>query len=160
VPELLAYVEDQDLWNWKLPGSAEVNAAIASHERSFAAWDAMAAAPISQLIAEGAPIVRANRTEVERSLDSAHPVTLGELRLEAVNARFERAQIGHELASRARYGSACGAVYRVAGTRVDISVYSVGEFDVATLAGRFGGGGHRNAAGFSVTLKEWLERFV
>ena len=28
-PSLLRYVEDQDLWNWKLPRSQEVNAAIA-----------------------------------------------------------------------------------------------------------------------------------
>jgi len=31
VPDLLRYVEDQDLWNWKLPHSDAVNAAIATY---------------------------------------------------------------------------------------------------------------------------------
>ena len=34
-PDLLLYVEDQDLWNWKLPRSEEVNAAIGSYPREF-----------------------------------------------------------------------------------------------------------------------------
>ena len=91
---------------------------------------------------------------------SAQPIALGRLRVEAVNARAQRAELGHELASRARYGVPCGAVFRLEGRRVDVSLYSVGEFDVAALAASFGGGGHRNAAGFSVDLADWLARFV
>jgi len=160
VPELLRYVEDQDLWRWKLPHSREVNAAITASPRSFDAWEALAAAPLEALVAEGGPIVRIWHREVRRALYHAHPISIGELRVEAVNARVQRSQIGHELASRAALGVPCGAVYRVHGRRVDVSVYSVGDFDVASLAGRFGGGGHRNAAGFSVPLEEWLDRFV
>ncbi len=40
-PELLGYVQDQDLWHWALPDSSEVNAAIASHPRSFESWTQM-----------------------------------------------------------------------------------------------------------------------
>jgi nanoRNase/pAp phosphatase (c-di-AMP/oligoRNAs hydrolase) len=43
---------------------------------------------------------------------------------------------------------------------VDVSLYSVGDFDVARIAEGLGGGGHRNAAGFSVGLAEWLERYL
>jgi uncharacterized protein len=160
VPDLLRYVEDQDLWHWKLPQTREVNAAIASSARSFAGWDTLASASVEELAAEGAPIARASRTEVVRALRYAHSVTLHGQRVEAVNAREHRALIGHELAARAAFGAPCGVVYRVQGRRVDVSVYSVGAFDVAALAARFGGGGHRNAAGFSVSLGEWLREFV
>ena len=159
-PDLLAYVEDQDLWNWKLPQSREVNAAIASHAHEFDVWDQLAASPWEDLAAEGTPVVRAQRTEIERALRSAHGVWLGEHRLEAVNAVFLRAWIGHELAARAAHGSPCGLVYRVTGDRVDVSIYSIGSFDVATLAARQGGGGHTNAAGFSVPLERWLHEFL
>jgi hypothetical protein len=159
-PELLLYVEDQDLWRWKLPRSEEVNAAIGSYPRRFDVWDALAARPAPALAAEGEPIVRANRVEVERALTNTHPIAIGELRIEAVNARTRRSAIGHELATRAAYGVPCGAVYRLSGDRVDVSLYSIGEVDVAEIAGRFGGGGHRNAAGFSVKLRDWLARFV
>ena len=160
LPALLAYVEDQDLWNWKLPRSPEVNAAIASFPREFGAWSALAGTPVDALAEQGAPILRALRIETERVLAKTHPLAIGGLRLEGVNARSQRAEIGHELATRARYGAACGAVYRVEGRRVDVSLYSIGELDVAAIASSLGGGGHRNAAGFSVDLADWLERFV
>jgi hypothetical protein len=160
LPRLLAYVQDQDLWHWRLPDSDAVNAAIGIYPRRFEVWDRLAAEPIEKLVAEGRPIVRAQRSEVDRALQNAHTVNVGELRVEAVNALFQRSSIGHELAKRKAFGLPWGLVYRLTERRVDCSVYSIGDFDVATLAASFGGGGHRNAAGFSVNLEEWLTRFV
>lgn len=160
VPPLLQYVEDQDLWNWKLPHTREVNAAISATPRTFLDWDRLAAASVDDLATEGAPIVRSWQIEVERALQGAHPIALGPHRIEAVNARELRSLIGHELATRSRFGVPCGAVYRLTGRRVDVSVYSVDDFDVAALASQEGGGGHRSAAGFSVTIEDWLARFV
>jgi hypothetical protein len=159
-PALLRYVEDQDLWSWRLPDSEAVNAAIGSYPRDFATWDALAARPPAELAAEGLPILRANRQEVERALQAAAPVAIGERRAEAVNARTLRAQIGHALAERASFGVPWGVVYRIHADRVDVSLYSIGELDVASVAARYGGGGHRNAAGFTIPLRRWLEEFV
>jgi hypothetical protein len=160
LPPLLAYVEDQDLWRWQLPASREVNATLSSHLRSFETWGRLAATPVEALAAEGRPILRALRMEVDRALATAHPVRVAGLALEAVNARIQRAEIGHELAERRAFGTPAGVVYRLAGARVDVSLYSVGDFDAAQIAERLGGGGHRNAAGFSVPLVEWLERYL
>ena len=160
VPELLAYVEDQDLWRFALPASREVNAALASHPRSFDVWGRLASTPVAALAAEGRPILRANRMEVDRALAAAHPVQVGSLRLEGVNARTQRAEIGHELAERARLGTPAGVVYRLTGEQVHVSLYSVADFDVSKIAAAYGGGGHRNAAGFTVTLREWVEQFA
>jgi oligoribonuclease NrnB/cAMP/cGMP phosphodiesterase (DHH superfamily) len=160
VPDLLRYVEDQDLWTWKLPASEAVNAAIGSYPREIEVWDDLARRPWEELAQEGEPIVRAMRTEVVRSLRFAHPLRIDELRLEAVNSVHHRSHIGHAVAARAAFGAKIAAVYRISGTRVDVSLYSIGEFDVSAVAARFGGGGHRNAAGFAVTLRDWLERFV
>jgi nanoRNase/pAp phosphatase (c-di-AMP/oligoRNAs hydrolase) len=68
--------------------------------------------------------------------------------------------IGHELAKRKAHGAPCGLVYRLIERRVECSLYSIGDFDVATIAASFGGGGHRNAAGFTVALEDWIARFV
>jgi hypothetical protein len=160
LPPLLEYLEDMDLWRWKLPRSEEVNAAVNSHPRRFEVWDELAATEVERLAAEGAPILRARRAEVERALAMAHPIRLGSRRVEAVNAVAHRAWIGHELAERAAYGLPCGVVYRLAGRYVDASIYSIGELDVTRIAAEYGGGGHRNAAGFQVSLEDWLARFV
>lgn len=159
-PDLLLYVEDQDLWNWKLPRSEEVNAAIASYPRRFDVWSRLAERPASELADEGAPIVRANKVEVERILANAHPLAIGTDRVEAVNSTANRSSVGHELAQRARYGKPWGCVYRVVGERVDASLYSIGDLDVSQVAGRLGGGGHRNAAGFSVSIERWVRDFI
>jgi hypothetical protein len=159
-PPLLAYVEDQDLWNWALPHSPEVNAAIGSYPRTFATWDAMAERPIEALVAEGTSLVRSSQLEVLRAVKKAHPVAVKGRRVEAVNSTAHRSAIGHALSERARFGDPWGCVYRVQGTRVDATLYSIGELDVAEIAAGLGGGGHRNAAGFSVPLSTWLADFV
>ncbi len=155
-PALLRYVEDQDLWAWALSSSEEFNAALGSFALDFERWDELAERPVEELVREGAPILRANRIEVARALAHAHPILLDERRIEVVNAQRLRSQIGHELASRASYGRPWGAVYRLVADRVDVSIYSIGELDVGSLAQRYGGGGHRNAAGFTLPLKDWL----
>jgi hypothetical protein len=159
-PELLRYVEDQDLWSWKLPRSEEVNATIGSYPRDFGTWEELAARPIEELSAEGEPIVRAIRIDVGRALETAQPIRIGDRLAEAVNSRHNRALIGHELAKRAAFDPPWGVVYRIAGDRVDVSLYSVGDLDVSKIAEEYGGGGHRNASGFSVPLRVWLERFL
>lgn len=160
VPELLAYVEDQDLWSWKLADSEAVNAAISSHPHSLETWERLAALPIAELAGQGESIVRANRVEVERAVRSASPIAIGERRVEAVNARTNRAKVGHELAERAAYGEPWGCVYRIEGSRVNATLYSIGDFDVARVATSFGGGGHKNAAGFTVSIEEWVRDYV
>jgi oligoribonuclease NrnB/cAMP/cGMP phosphodiesterase (DHH superfamily) len=158
-PDLLAYVEDQDLWNWKLGDSEEVNAAIASYPRTFEAWSELAEAGHDRLSAEGKPIVRANQMEVERSLKNASTIRIADDRVEAVNASVNRSATGHELAKRAAFGLAWGCVYRLKGEQIHATLYSIGDLDVAEVAARLGGGGHRNAAGFTVPLDRWLRDF-
>jgi len=159
-PELLHYVEDQDLWNWKLPRSREINAAIASYPRRFETWSELAGRSAEELARQGEPILRSNQMEVERVVNDAFPVTVDGRRVEAANASHNRSSVGHELALRAAYGVPCGCVFRVIGDRVFVTLYSVGEHDVSEVAARYGGGGHRNAAGFNVSLRAWLEDFV
>jgi hypothetical protein len=156
-PDLLLYVEDQDLWNWKLPGSQEVNAAIASYPLRFDTWSELSALSVDNLIAEGEPIVRANRMTVERAVGQAHPALIGDHHVDAVNSTSQRAAIGHELAKKCTFGRQWGCVYRIQGATVFATLYSIGDLDVSAIATQYGGGGHRNAAGLSMPLKSWLE---
>lgn len=160
VPDLLRYVEDQDLWNWQLPYSAEVNAAIGAYPYEFELWDDLAKRSPEELAREGASIVRANRMEVLRGLRNAHPIRIHGQQMEAVNANHVRSAIGHELARREAFGRAWGCVYRIVGDQMHATLYSIGEVDVASVAQSLGGGGHKNAAGFTVDLRRWLDEFV
>src|SRR5262249_58376262 len=90
---------------------------------------------------------------VDRGRQTIAPVAMGGRRAEAVNSRAQRAQIGHALAERRAFGPPWGVVYRVTGDRVDVTLYSIGDLDVAEIAARYGGGGPRNAPGFPLPLR-------
>ena len=159
-PDLLRYVEDQDIWSWTLPKSAEVNAAIASYPQDFETWTRLAATSVDALALEGAPIVRTDGIEVERAVRNPSTIHLGHRQVEAINARTRRSAIGHALAERKTFGQPWGCVYRIEGNRVHATLYSIGDFDVSAIAGEYGGGGHRNASGFTVHLADWLKEIV
>src|SRR2546422_4504114 len=40
-PWLLQYVQDKDLWAWKLPNSREINAGLNSYPYDFKVWDSL-----------------------------------------------------------------------------------------------------------------------
>ena len=159
-PDLLRYVEDQDIWSWTLPKSAEVNAAIASYPQDFETWTRLAATGMDELALVGAPIVRTDGIEVERAIRNPSTIHLGHRQVEAINARTRRSAIGHALAERKAFGQPWGCVYRIEGNRVHATLYSIGDFDVSAIAGEYGGGGHRNASGFTVHLADWLKEIV
>ena len=57
MPELLAYVQDRDLWRWELPDSRAVNAAIEAAPMDFEAWSKL---EIEELRTQGQPVVDRN----------------------------------------------------------------------------------------------------
>ena len=75
----------------------------------------------------------------------------------AVNASIHQSEVGHELANQSgTYGLVW---YLGSDGRARCSLRSNGEYDVSAIARAFGGGGHRNAAGFETdikTLMGWL----
>ena len=77
----------------------------------------------------------------------------------AANApAFLASDLGHELANKS---GTFGLVWSMAGDgQIHCSLRSNGDYDVSAIAKAFGGGGHRNAAGFSTdidTLMSWLK---
>lgn len=156
IPELLRYVEDQDLWRWKLPESRAINAALATRSHSLENWKDIAHKPIAYWQAQGAPLVEAQDGEINRALNTAHRIELICGRIEAANCTTPvRSRLGHAMAQRSRWGTPASVVYRISGRRVFVSIYSVGDLDVSIVAEEYGGGGHPNAAGFRIDLDDW-----
>lgn len=71
---------------------------------------------------------------------------------------FWASDLGHELANKS---GTFGLVWSMAGDgQIHCSLRSNGDYDVSEIAKAFGGGGHRNAAGFSTdidTLMGWIK---
>lgn len=152
-PALVNLVEDGDLWRYALQGSREFQLRLKMEPMNFANWDRIAEMSKPELdafIAEGDLLKRAFDSEVATLQEDCYAVMLlGEKGL-AVNASaWYGSELGHQLAV---MSGSFGMVWCQLDGALKISLRSCGEYDVAQLAAKFGGGGHRNAASFTLPI--------
>lgn len=154
-PWLVDYTEDRDLWRWALPKSREISAFIASHPFDFDRWDDLANVyPQSSvglwpsLVNQGAAILRYQQQQIDSQVKHAREIDLAGHKILAVNATHLTSEIAGKLAEGKPFG-ACWFV-RADGRKVWSLRSRDGGVDVSEIARQFGGGGHRNAAGFEV----------
>lgn len=179
VPMLVKHIDDRDRWQFKLEGSKELHAALQSYKPwSFEQWGSKfwpnggrmpelwnQTQRYSDLIKEGASILRAQDAHVKSMVKQARKCKVmpsGNTFVGwdglAVNASLHQSEAGHKLANQS---GTYGLVWYVAADgRVNASLRSNGDYDVSAIAKSFGGGGHRNSAGFQTdinTLMGWLK---
>jgi uncharacterized protein len=147
-PDFINYIEDRDLWKKSLPSGDEFTIALRSYPQDFAIWDDLVKAGADALIAEGKSIQRYYRLRVEELKRSAYKSVIDGYDCWIANAPyFAASEIAGELSEKTSFG-AC--YFEVEKGRWQYSLRSRGAFDVSEVAKVFGGGGHRNAAGFTV----------
>lgn len=150
-PPLIAYVEDRDLWRFRLRGSREVAAWLRSYPWDFAAWDECHAHLIDSLdsvILEGTAILRFQSQQVSMMADNAWWMELGGHRVPVTNATVFFSEVGEKLCQ--RFSESPFAAYyldRADGKR-QWGLRSRGDFDCSAVAKEYGGGGHSGAAGW------------
>lgn len=154
-PWLVSYVEDRDLWRWQLPDSREVNAALRCEPLEFTTWDAFVGddarsffTPPIRMVRDGAAILRCEAGIVASKVDQSHAVCVGDRQWQVANATTLISETAGEFAKRSEVG--CCWFEKPDGTRVYSLRSEKGGPDVSAIAKQFGGGGHMNAAGFSL----------
>lgn len=165
IPELVLYVQDRDLWQWRLSGSRQINMAIQSTPHDFAQWSALSArcdAHPRGLMSEGAAILRYQGQIVARLADRARLVILeapglADQAVPMVNASVCESEVGEELCRRYP-GSPFSLTYQdgPSGDRVWSLRTRRVDVDVSKIAAAFGGGGHAAAAGFRTTGSSFM----
>jgi oligoribonuclease NrnB/cAMP/cGMP phosphodiesterase (DHH superfamily) len=156
-PALLEYIEDRDLWRWQLPYSREVSAGLRLYPFDFRVWDTL---NTSSLITEGSAVMRYQEQLIKAAVARASPEPLGAWQgIPTVNATCLWSEIGEALV--AEYPDApFAAVWDERTNKQGDAVrqYSLrsakGGQDVSVVAKQWGGGGHVNAAGFSIVLNK------
>lgn len=153
VPLLLQYVEDVDLYKYKLPQSAEMHAYLSIQPYDFALWDGL----VHKLETpdQRAHILKAASFYSEyfdalvmQSVDTAKKV-----RFEGYTCYFAtthgamRSQVAHELYEK------LPPIALVVTAHTDgfaVSIRSDGSVDVSKIAEKYHGGGHPSASGFFI----------
>lgn len=156
-PWLVDYTEDRDLWRWKLPHSREINAALRSYPLDFQMWDIFASwkwggDEMAGFAREGVAILRREKQIIDDHVRHARETEIGDYKGLCVNATVLFSEIAGELAK----GRPFGTCYfdRLDGKRQYSLRSEEGGVDVSEIAKRYGGGGHKHAAGFEITFPE------
>lgn len=153
-PRLINHIEDRDLWRFALPGTKEIMAAVFSYAQDFDQWDGLMKRLSLELRDDGHAILRAHDKNVADLLTNARRLTIGGHDVPALNCpHFMASDAGHILAQ----GEPFAACYSDTPKGRVFSLRSLPEgLDVSEIAKQYGGGGHRNAAGFTVPFDHEL----
>lgn len=154
-PALVNYVEDRDLWRFKLPSSREINAAIFSYEYSFQNWNDLATVidgDFKAVVNAGAAIERKHHKDVAELVKvSQRTMTIGGFQVPVANLPYTLTSDAGSLMCERNTAPFAACYWDTPEGRV-FSLRSRGEFDVSEVAKKYGGGGHKNASGFRVTF--------
>jgi len=146
-PWLLRYIQDKDLWNWALPHSREVSAALASYPFDFQLWTGFEQ---TELEREGRAILRYENELVTKLASHATLVQFEGVTIPAVQSAALTSQIGERLSANHPF---CLIWHDRNGRRYYSMRSREDGTDVGAIAASFGGGGHTHAAGFSIPLQ-------
>ncbi len=152
-PALIAYIQDRDLWQFKLDGSREINAALSSYPYDFSLWDKFMAgdAALEALRRDGQAIERKLQNDVKQLIASGvRRMVIGGYDVPVLNVSSAYvSDAGHIMS----VGEPFAACYWDHANGRSFSLRSDSDgLDVAEVAKNYGGGGHEKAAGFTMDI--------
>jgi oligoribonuclease NrnB/cAMP/cGMP phosphodiesterase (DHH superfamily) len=157
-PKFVQLVSDHDLWNHHSKEVVWFNKAIRCLPFDFTIWlDTFKSfqdpLKLEEFIAQGKAIETFTNQQVESLVKVATTCVInGEQGLMVNAASAFISETGNQLAKKS---GTFGAITILAKNgKVLVSLRSIGDYDVSNIAKEFGGGGHKNAAGFSIDLKD------
>ena len=152
-PQLLLHIQDRDLWRYELEHTREIQAALTSYPYAFDVWDDLMNSDLSKLISDGIAIVRRQKRDIQELIDvSARRMAIAGYDVPALNTPPAWASDAGNILCQGEPFAACygdhegGRSYSLRSTNDGV--------DVSEIAVMFGGGGHRNAAGFNVSYEQ------
>ncbi len=154
--DLVNYVEDRDLWRFKLPNSKEVNAFIQSWDINLETWinnvgPRFVNDGLSNLMTEGQSLLRIENKYVKQICHNARLKRIREYIAPYVETSVLMSEVCDYLIKNypGNYPFAFYSFHRKDG-KIQYGLRSRSDFDVSVLAKYYGGGGHKQAAGFEV----------
>lgn len=158
-PALLDHIQDRDLWRFRLKGTREIQAALFSYPYHIPTWNRlMLDTDLSTLRSDGVAIERKHFKDIGELLGVTQRwATIDGWLVPIANMPYTLASDACEEMAR-RHGSPFAACYYDTPKRREFSLRSLPNgIDVSEVARRYGGGGHRGAAGFSVPYSHLVE---
>ncbi len=156
IPKILLYAEDMDLWNFKRRFSREIIASISLSDFDPKEWDRLADdiednKKRKKYILIGKEIVKHEDEMIKEIVQKAKKIKMGKIKTLVVNSSVLISQIGSVLIKQL---PPMAIIWFEAGDFKRISLRSNGKVDVSKIAEKYGGGGHKRAAGFAIKAED------
>lgn len=156
-PKLIEHLSDRDLWQFKLPKTKHIVEAVMSFDYDYAVWTELMQTPTSELAATGERLF-AMKLKSAKTVIEANTLIIefeGAM-VPCVNLPYQWVSDGSELL-KDDYDFVL--MYIIEQHHVKFSMRSAkGKTDVSVIAKKYGGGGHAEAAGFSLEKDSPLAR--
>jgi oligoribonuclease NrnB/cAMP/cGMP phosphodiesterase (DHH superfamily) len=156
VPVILSYVQDRDLWKWEMQNTAAVHMGLQTLKGDMYKWNQVSRAGghFARLMEIGKVLKEKQDQVVENAVKNhVKVIDFCGYKVGVTNQSDNASEIGNAICISKDLNVAFAVVYCITNEDdVLLSFRSEGDFDVSTLAKKFGGGGHKNAAGAKVTI--------
>lgn len=159
---IVDYVEDRDLWRHALPHSREFTSWMATLPMTFDEWDKLNSQKIDDVLQLGGAVLSYIDVYGKKAIQNARFENIAGYRVPVVNIPYMNCSEHLDALAENTKETVTGEVPFVASYFRNLKgewVFSLRskdkEFDVSEVAKQFGGGGHKNAAGFKVDVLPW-----
>ena len=157
-PKIVQYIQDHDLWRHELPNSVEITNYLRSFPYTFEAWDAAAEKldyELSGAVSEGKALLRLEQNLVKRMAEEVQWFWVGGYRVPFANATVFFSEVPRELMEKFPDAPFAGYYFDRGDGKVQWGLRGRKDgVDVSEVAKKYGGGGHRAAAGFETKKGE------
>lgn len=153
-PLMLQYIADRDVWAWELPHSDEINAVIFTGDKDFEKWDKFNThleTAFDEVLLIGSALLEYREKMVDQIVANHYHDLAG---IPVVHANVLHSEVGHRLLD--TYPDAPYVMTYMDNVESNTRKFSLRSedhrMDVGEIAKEFGGGGHRNAAGYTSAI--------
>ena len=149
-PKFIQYITDRDLWKWELPYSKEFSAAFDMVPFEFEEFEKFEDDSVfDDAVKRGSYILAYSKSVVKKVCDKASSRKMGGKEIAVVNASHWMSEIGARLSPDCDFAMIW--YYDHNDKIIKVSLRAFHEYiDVSDVSKKFGGGGHRKAAGFTL----------
>ncbi|MFA5099064.1 MAG: DHHA1 domain-containing protein [Candidatus Paceibacterota bacterium] len=159
IPKLIEYVEDIDMWTFKLKNTNEITLFMESLPREFKVWNKVASEmenkkKFSRYLEKGEAIAGFVDKIIEIIASNSENAIFEGKKVSVVNSPNFNSELGAYLLKKTK--NPIAIIWSLKNGVIRVSLRSLKSVDVSKLAQKYGGGGHRQAAGFSLSAEQQI----
>lgn len=160
IPPLIKYIEDRDLWRFRYPDTRAFHNYLLSRRFDYSEWNDIhersVSGGIDAILGQGNQILEYNKQLVANICKNASIHQTSLYKYGYINTNSHWSEVGEYMLEHFNLDVSIGLTIDFKLGLIKGSIRSRPTIDITPLAQKFGGGGHKNACGFTVAISRGL----